>query len=151
MVSSNCQLSHQPYQKILIRPSTSRQQRMKKMMEPNVINNIDLGQVVKLSSIMNNHPLSNVEHTVRDLHDILKSYYKVARKRFVDEVCMQAADYHLVTGPDTPIRVFNPTFVADLSPEQLNMIAGEELSTRRKRTELQREIANLEAGRKVLI
>ena len=121
------------------------------MMEPSVLNDVNLGQVVKLSSIMNNHPLSNVEHTVRDLHDILKSYYKVARKRFVDEVCMQAADYHLVTGPDTPIRVFSPTFVADLSSEQLDRIAGEELSTRRKRAELTREITNLEAGRKVLI
>ena len=33
-------------------------------------------------------PVGNMEHTVRDIHDILRSYYKVARKRFVDNVCM---------------------------------------------------------------
>lgn len=29
------------------------------------------------------------KHTVRDIHDILKSCYKVARKRCVDNVCMK--------------------------------------------------------------
>ncbi|TVY17611.1 Interferon-induced GTP-binding protein Mx2 [Lachnellula arida] len=32
--------------------------------------------------------LSNEEYTVRDLHDTLEAYYKVARKRFVDAVCL---------------------------------------------------------------
>ena len=120
-------------------------------MEPNIVDDPDLGEVVKVSSIVDNHPMSNVEHTVRDLHDILKSYYKVARKRFVDVVCMQAADHHLVTGPDTPIKVFSPAFVTDLSTEQLESIAGEDVFTRRRRVELNREISNLEAGRKVLV
>jgi hypothetical protein len=35
--------------------------------------------------------MSNIAHIVQDLSDILRSYYKVARKRFVDNVCMQAA------------------------------------------------------------
>ena len=94
--------------------------------------------------------LSNLEHTVCDLHDILKSYYKVARKRFVDNVCMQAADFHLVTGPDTPVKVFSPKFVSKLSPEQLETIAGEDISRKRKRTELDREIKSLEKARKLL-
>lgn len=94
--------------------------------------------------------LSNLEHTVCDLHDILKSYYKVARKRFVDNVCMQAADFHLVTGPDTPVRVFSPKFVSKLSPEQLETIAGEDISTKRKRAELEREIKSLEKAKKFL-
>ena len=93
---------------------------------------------------------SNLEHTVCDLHDILKSYYKVARKRFVDSVCMQAADFHLVTGPDTPVRVFSPKFVSKLSTEQLETIAGEDISRKRKRAELEREIKSLEKARKFL-
>lgn len=93
---------------------------------------------------------SNLEHTVCDLHDILKSYYKVARKRFVDNVCMQAADFHLVTGPDTPVRVFSPKFVSKLSTEQLETIAGEDISRKRKRAELEREINSLEKARKFL-
>ena len=63
-------------------------------------------KVVKLEAILNHGVTtgSNLKHTVDDLHDILHSYYKVARKRFVDIVCMQAADYFLVTGHDAPIK-----------------------------------------------
>ena len=94
--------------------------------------------------------MSNTEHVVQEVHDILKSYYKVARKRFVDNVIMQAADYHLVTGPDSPLKLFSPSFVSDLSDEQLLEIAGEDAALKSKRAALNKEIADLEAGRKVL-
>lgn len=109
------------------------------------------GKVVRLDTAYQNAHMSNVDHTARELHDILMSYYKVARKRFVDVVCMQGADYHLVTGPDTPTKVFSPSFVTNLKPEQLERIAGETLTTRKKRAELIREISNLENGKKILI
>ena len=109
------------------------------------------GKVVRLDEITGKTSNSNnLEHTVCDLHDILKSYYKVARKRFVDNVCMQAADFHLVTGPDTPIRVFSPAFVSKLGTKQLEAIAGEDALTKRKRAELTREIKSLEEGKKLL-
>jgi len=62
-------------------------------------------------------PLSNMEHTVRDIHDILKSYYKVARKRFVDNVGIQGTDFHLIIGTDTPLLVFSPqcSIVCDIN------------------------------------
>lgn len=74
------------------------------------------GKVVKLDAILNHSVTtgSNLKHTVEDLHDILHSYYKVARKRFVDVVCMQAADYFLVTGHDAPIKV--RTLLSDFLP-----------------------------------
>lgn len=106
--------------------------------------------MVKLDSVNQNAYMSNADHTTRDLHDILKSYYRVARKRFVDIVCMQGADFHLVTGPETPTKVFSPSFVADLKPEQLERISGETLLTRKKRAELTREISNLENGKRIL-
>lgn len=107
--------------------------------------------MVKFDTLDQNAHMSNVDHTTRELHDILKSYYKVARKRFVDVVCMQGADFHLVTGPDTPAKVFSPSFVTNLKPEQLERICGETLTTRKKRAELTREINNLENGKKILI
>ena len=106
---------------------------------------------MKLDATLSTTTASNLEHTISDLHDILESYYKVARKRFVDTVCMQAADYHLVTGPDTPVKVFSPRFVSELTPEQLEAIAGEEASTKRRRVQLKRDIQNLEKGKKVLL
>ncbi|PGG97552.1 hypothetical protein AJ79_09167 [Helicocarpus griseus UAMH5409] len=128
-----------------------RQKRMEASMRERAIAKCSHGEVVRLKDIVHHNPMSNVEHTVHDLHDTLKSYYKVARKRFVDSVCMQAADYHLVTGPETPLKQFSPAFVQSLSPEQLEEIAGEDSKLKRKRAQLHKEISELEAGRKILL
>ena len=111
------------------------------------------GKVVKLDIILNQgvDTGSNLKHTVDDLHDILHSYYKVARKRFVDIICMQAADHFLVTGQDAPIKVFSPKFVSELTTEQLEAIAGEDLVSKRKREDLKRKIENLEMGKKIAL
>ena len=95
--------------------------------------------------------MSNVNHVVQEVHDILESYYEVALKRFTDNLCMQAADYHLVTGPHSPLRLFSPSFVAELSDDKLMEIAGEDAALRRKRAALMKKIAGLEAGKKVLL
>lgn len=123
---------------------------MKALMEKMKFNAGAYGQVVRLDGILETPTASNTDHTIRDLHDILKSYYKVARKRFVDVVCMQAVDHHLVTGPAAPVRLFSPSFVSGLNKEQLERIAGEDVSTKRKREELKREIENLTNGKKIL-
>ncbi|PYI13434.1 dynamin [Aspergillus violaceofuscus CBS 115571] len=105
-------------------------------------------ECVKLSDLTQIHHTNNLQHTVQDIHDILKSYYKVARKRFIDNVCMQAADFYLVTGLEAPMNLFSPSWVYTLSPEQLENIAGEEASVRRKRNLLKRQMRDLEIGRK---
>ena len=51
------------------------------------------GKVVRVDDLNHHQNMSNAEHVVQDLQDILESYYKVARKRFVDNVCMQATGY----------------------------------------------------------
>lgn len=110
-----------------------------------------MGQrVIRLDTTIATTTASNVEHTIGDLHDILQAYYKVARKRFVDVMCMQAADFHLVTGPNAPVKVFSPSFVSELNAVQLERIAGEDAATKRKRALLSREIENLERGTKIL-
>lgn len=136
--------------KLLIE-TISRQERIKTSMKSGTFQSQQYGEVVQLQYIYQNAYISNADHTIRDLHDILKSYYKVARKRFVDVVCMQGVDFHLVTGPDTPTKVFSPSFVTNLKPEELERISGETLMTRKKRAELVREISNLENGKKILI
>lgn len=110
-----------------------------------------IGEIIRLDDTVHHHPMSNIKHTVQDIHDILKAYYKVARKRFVDNVCMQATDYHLVTGPETPLKLFSPSLVSGLTPEQLEEIAGEDPTLKWKRRQLKKEIEELEAGRKILL
>lgn len=128
-----------------------RQQRMRAALASKSINDLTHGSVVRLNDITQNHPMNNGDHVVREIHDILKSYYKVARKRFVDNICMQTADYHLVSGPDTPLKLFSPTFIVAMAPEQIEDIAGEDAILKRKRLALKKEIQELEAGRKILI
>ncbi|KAF3015151.1 hypothetical protein E8E15_003066 [Penicillium rubens] len=128
-----------------------RQKRMYSTAAKNSIDNCKHGEVVRLSDLAHQHHMSNIEHTVRDIHDILDSYYKVARKRFLDTVCMQAADYCLVTGPEAPMKLFSPSWVNDLSNERLEEIVGEGRALKRRRRQLQKEIEDLEAGKAVLM
>lgn len=130
----------------------SRQQRMCKAAAAKSISDCQHGTVVRLSDLtQTHHDMTNQEHLVQDLHDILKSYYKVARKRIVDTLCMQAAAYHLVSGPDTPLRLFSPGLISGLSGEQLEEIAGEEVLMKRRRAQLLKELEDLETGRRILL
>lgn len=107
-------------------------------------------KLVNVDNIVRIAGIGNLQHTVRDIHDILKAYYTVARKRFVDNVCMQGTDYHLVSAPETPLRVFSPEFVGNLTSAQLETIAGEDTVSIQRRKELGREIESLREGRRVL-
>lgn len=90
------------------------------------------------------------DHDIQEIHDILKSYYQIARERFVDNVFKQAASHHLVIGQDTPLKLFGPKFVTSLTEEQLEEIAGEDYTTKTKRQDLKKQIDELEAGKKAL-
>ncbi len=129
--------------------------RVKKAMEKVAIDKWDRQgthewKFVKVENIPNAIPMSNMDHTVHDIHCILKACYKVARKRFVDTVCMQGTDHHLLSGDDSPLRIFSPLFITSLTHEQLESIAGEDQSATHLRKTLQAEIKALEDGRKLL-
>jgi hypothetical protein len=69
--------------------------------------------------------VSNEEQTTQDLHDTLEAYYKVARKRLVDAVCLQAVDYFLVSNKEGPLWLFSPHFIGSFSDSDLKQIAVE--------------------------
>jgi hypothetical protein len=133
-------------------PPCSRQAHFKSHLSKHAVNNCSHGPVIPVSSLHDSTTnMSNLDYTIRDIHDTLKSYYKVARKRFADTVVMQGADHFLVMGPESPLKVFSPGFVADLTDEQLEAICGEDAFTRRKRKQLRKEIRDLEVGKKILV
>lgn len=109
------------------------------------------GRWVDLNSL-NNLTMNkgNPQQVREDLHDILKSYYKVSLKRFVDVICQQVIDHFLLNGKDSPLNIFSQALVLQLNPTQLEMIAGEEAATKQQRANLAREIENLGAAMKVL-
>lgn len=68
----------------------------------------------------------------------------------MDNVCKQAADFHLVNGPATPLRVLSPVFISCLTDEKLEQIAGEEPKVRRQRDKLQKDMNSLSAAMEIL-
>lgn len=92
----------------------------------------------------------NAEQVCEDILDTLSSYYKLARKRFVDVLCQQVISHFLLDGAESPISVFSPEFVMGLDSDQLEMIAGEDEESKEQRQTLERETQSLEAALKVL-
>ena len=119
-------------------------------MESKAVSDCKHGVVVRLDDIMQNYPVSNADHAIQDLHDILHSYCKVALKRFTDSLRMQAADHFLITGSKTPLTLFSPALVAGMTPGQLEEVAGEDTTIKRGRVQLEKEQKDLEDGKKIL-
>ncbi|KAK6591852.1 interferon-induced gtp-binding protein mx2 [Botrytis cinerea] len=94
--------------------------------------------------------LSNEGQTTQDLHDILQAYYKVSRKRFVDAICLQAVDHFLISSKEGPLWLFSPQLIGNMTDSELRKIAGESDQTITRRDRLREEIANLNAGQKIL-
>jgi hypothetical protein len=94
--------------------------------------------------------MSNEEHVVQDTHDILKSYYKVSRKTYVDSVCRQAVIYYLLECSESPPALFSPVFVGQLSADALEEIAGKAPALKRARERLAKEVASLNEAVKIL-
>jgi hypothetical protein len=73
-----------------------------------------------------NFTQSNAEQVHEEVHDILLSYYKVSRKRFVDAVCQQVIDHFLISGGSngdgrdrSPLQIFDPDLVMGLDDATL--------------------------------
>ncbi|GJN79092.1 hypothetical protein PLIIFM63780_002605 [Purpureocillium lilacinum] len=92
----------------------------------------------------------NEEQVCEDVLDTFTSYYKVARKRFVDVVYQQAIWHYLLADPEGPLKVFDTDMVIRLTDEQLEEIAGEDEESKQQRATLSREVESLKAALKVL-
>ena len=93
-------------------------------------------------------PISNEESAILDIHDTLKAYYKVAIKRFIDNVKVQTIERNLL-GPLGPVSIFSPEYVSILDDEEVASIAGEDYATSNRRTDLKLQISRLEKARKI--
>jgi hypothetical protein len=93
---------------------------------------------------------SNEQQACDDIMDSLISYYKVARKRFVDVVCQQAVLHYLLISSHGPLSLLSPELIMLLDTEELEAIAGEDADSRQIRISMEREIRSLEAALKVL-
>lgn len=72
--------------------------------------------------------LSNEDQAVFDIHDILRAYYKVAIKRFSDNVVVQVVE-RCYLGNKGPVKYVDPGYIGELSDEELSDIAAESYAT----------------------
>ncbi|KAK3382335.1 P-loop containing nucleoside triphosphate hydrolase protein [Lasiosphaeria ovina] len=93
---------------------------------------------------------SNTEYATAEIHDLLGSYYEVARRRFVDNVYRQAVDHYLLTGPESPLGVLSQEWVMGLSIDQLKATADESPSVKERRDMLEKKIKDLRAAKETL-
>lgn len=128
----------------------SRQRRMRVRMKTKTISNCTHEQVIRLNDIMQSHSMSNVDHAIQDLHNILHSYYNVASKRFVDSLRMQATDCYLTTELSTSLKLFSSAFVAEMISVQLKDVVEEDLTQKRRRVQLKKKHKDLKNDKKIL-
>ncbi|KAL8410370.1 hypothetical protein RB596_000180 [Gaeumannomyces avenae] len=75
--------------------------------------------------------------------DCLNAYYKVALKRFVDDVAVEVIEAKLMSALD---RILPPASVYQMLDDQVARIAGESDETRIEREQLSKELAVLRNG-----
>lgn len=92
----------------------------------------------------------SLETVRRKIHDVLQSYYGIARDRFVDVVCRQVIDFFLLHPEKGPLAVLSDEVVLRMTPEQLDAIAGEDMESRDRREKLDRDINDLTKALKIL-
>lgn len=83
------------------------------------------------------------DQAVYDIHDILKSFYKVAVERFTDNVAVQVIERHLL-GSDGPVKCFSVEHVGGLLDSEVADIAGDDLRLRTLRAEFKGRIQRLQ-------
>ncbi|KAF2788844.1 hypothetical protein K505DRAFT_285390 [Melanomma pulvis-pyrius CBS 109.77] len=128
-----------------------RQYRMEKIIEAESYADSQSENLVPVSSLYNGViNKENAQQIREDILDVLTSYYKVSRKRFVDNVCRQVIGHFLLEGDESPLKIFSSELVMGLEDNQLELIAGEDTETRNQRSKLEADIRDLEAAMKVL-
>ncbi|KAK6825422.1 interferon-induced GTP-binding protein Mx2 [Apiospora arundinis] len=103
----------------------------------------------KIKSLWANR--SNVHRITQEIHDKLHAYYELALCRFVDNVFQQAVDYCLLTGPSTPLSVFDQDWVIKLDKKKLKAIAGESKASESRRDILESKVRDLTAAMDILM
>jgi hypothetical protein len=98
---------------------------------------------VNLKAIAGAAHLSNEDQAVNDIHDILKAYYQVAMKRFMDNVIVQVVE-RIYLGDDGRVKAISPEYVGSLSETDLSDIAAESYATSSARTDICYRLERLE-------
>lgn len=88
------------------------------------------------------------DQAVYDIHDILKSFYKVAVERFTDNIVVQVIERHLL-GSNGPVKCFSVEYVCGLLDTEVADLAGDNLRLRTLRAETTHRIQRLKKAMEI--
>lgn len=98
---------------------------------------------VTLSQVRTAAHLSNEDQAVYDVHDVLKAYYKVALKRFIDSVVFQVIErYYLGLGG--LVMLITPEYIGEFSDQDLDEVAHDTYDTAKARNDNSTRLQRLE-------
>ena len=117
---------------------------------PEGVRGVQEGRYVRLDNAEKQSKGGEEDEIPTSILEVTRSYYEVARARFVDNICTQAVDHFLLSDKSSPLRVFDPSAVLSMSDEKLDMIAGEDAASRTKRESATERIALFEKAIRVL-
>ncbi|ORX34446.1 dynamin GTPase [Kockovaella imperatae] len=129
---------------------TLRQARVREQVAGKAMRDSNNQMVVRLQDLSGIRHISNEQHTIREIHDVLRAYYTVALTRFVDGIRRHVIDHILIVGPESPLKLFSPLFVSSLMPAQVQRIGDEEPKIRVRRQALEQQIQRLAEGKRIL-
>lgn len=109
----------------------------------------DQEPLVRLDDIFKAYK-SNDDQFIEAMHDSLKSYYKVARKRYVDAILNQAIGHYLISSSKAPLWLFSPEFVSTLSDEELSKLVADPAAKQERRRTLAADISRFERGAEII-
>ncbi|KAJ4174611.1 hypothetical protein NW754_005031 [Fusarium falciforme] len=105
---------------------------------------IDLRDVAR---VLASPPKSDMNYfAAEEVLDALEAYYKVAMKRFIDDVAVEAIEASLVAELG---KLIDPVSVSMMSNNELNQVAGETEASKTLRKDLETELEVLNGGMEI--
>ena len=98
---------------------------------------------VDLKALAGTAHLSNEDQAINDIHDILKAYYKVALKRFTDNIVMQVVERCYLSSKG-PVKSISAEYIGGLSDTDLAHLAAENYATSSSRNDINAKLVRLE-------
>ena len=94
--------------------------------------------------------LNNEVSAIYDIHDILKAYYKVVIKHFINNVKNQIIQQNLLD-PSGLVNIFTVEYITDFSEEEQTLVIEEDYATFNMHIELGMQISHLKAVQKIYL
>ncbi|KAF4336632.1 dynamin-related 1D [Fusarium beomiforme] len=101
----------------------------------------DIGHLDLSKCFESVHP-SLGKNMVLDVHDVLKTYYKLSLDAFIRTINNTVIE-SFISGQDGPVLGLNTNRILSLSEDEMKIIGGENENTARRRKELEQDIEKL--------